>query len=193
MADKQEIVVQGVAAVRQMPSYQHHTVPKISEDQPHELRRFFEELANLFGPANITVEADKKAQTICYVEVDTADMWKSLPEYSDPGSSYEDWKKKVVSLYPGANEENRWTLADMDKLIREHARMGIYTIGDFWAYYCAYYTISAFLVQKNRMSQAEQSRLFIKGLSTDLWHKIFTRLSIKEPDHDLNNFWLPMR
>ena len=49
--------------------------------------------------------------------------------------------------------------------------------------------MSTFLAQKNRMSQAEQSRLFIKGLSTDLWHKIFTRLSIKEPDHDPNDFW----
>ena len=39
------------------------------------------------------------------------------------------------------------------------------------------------------MSQAEQSRLFIKGLSTDFWHKIFTRLSIKEPDHDPDDFW----
>ena len=77
----------------------------------------------------------------------------------------------------------------MDKLIREHARMGIYMIGDFGAYYYAFYTISAFLVQKNRMSQAEQSRLVIKGLSTDLWHKIFTRLSIKEPDHDPDDFW----
>ena len=49
--------------------------------------------------------------------------------------------------------------------------------------------ISAFLVQKNRMAQAEQSRLFMEGLGTDLWHKIFTCLSIKEPDHDPNNFW----
>ena len=86
MADEQEIVVQGVVAVRQMPSYWHHTVPKISEDQPWELRRFFEELANLFGLVNITTEADKKAQTVCYVEVDMADMWKSLPEYSDLNS-----------------------------------------------------------------------------------------------------------
>ena len=77
----------------------------------------------------------------------------------------------------------------MDKLIRERARMGIYMIGDFGAYYCAFYTISAFLVQKNRMSQAEQSKLFIKGLSTNLWHKIFTRLFIKKPDHDPDDFW----
>ena len=113
-------------------------------------------------------------QTVHYVEVDTADMWKSLSEYSDPNFTYEDWTKKVVSLYPGANEEKRWTLTDVDKLIREHAGMGIYMIGNFGDYYHAFYMISTFLVQKNRMSQAEQLRLFIKGLSTDLWHKIFT-------------------
>ena len=67
--------------------------------------------------------------------------------------------------------------------------MEIYTIEDFGAYYHVFYMISAFLVQKNRMSEAEQSRLFIKGLSTDLWHKIFTRLCIKELDYDPDNFW----
>ena len=61
MTDEQEIVVQGVAVVRQMPSYQYYTAPKLSEDQPRELRRFFEGLANLFGLVNITTEADKKA------------------------------------------------------------------------------------------------------------------------------------
>ena len=74
MADEQEIVAQAVAVVRQMLSYRHHTVSKFSEDQLCELRRFFEELANLFGPANITTEADKKAQTVHYVEVDPTDM-----------------------------------------------------------------------------------------------------------------------
>ena len=98
MADKQEIVAKAVVAVKQMPSYQHHTAPKISKDQLCELRRFFEELENLFGPANITTEADKKAQRVHYVEVNTTDMWKSLPEYSDPNFSYEDWKKKSCYL-----------------------------------------------------------------------------------------------
>ena len=119
MPDEQENVPQAVVVVRQMLSYRHHTAPKFSKDQPRELRRFFEELANLFSPANITTEADKKAQTVCYVEVNTTDMWKSLPEYSNPNFTYEDWKKRVVSLYPGANEEKRWTLTDVDKLIRE--------------------------------------------------------------------------
>jgi hypothetical protein len=178
-----------IGAVRQMPSYRHHTAPKFTEDQPRELKRFFEELANLFGPANITADSEKKSQTVRYVEVDTADMWRSLPEFSNEEASYEDWKKKVVSLYPGASEEKRWSIADLDKVIGERARIGIHTIGDFGAYYRAFYTISAFLAQKNRLSPAEQSRLFIKGLSEELWHKIFTRMSIRDPDHDPDDYW----
>ena len=137
------------APVKQMPSYRPHTAPKFSEDQPRELKRFFEELSSLFGPANVTTDGEKKAQMVRYVEVDVADMWKSLPEFSDAGSSYEEWKKKVISLYPGVNEEKRWSLADLDKLIGERARIGIFTIGDFGAYYRAFYTISTFLTLKN--------------------------------------------
>ena len=86
MADQQP----AAAPVKQMPSYRHHTPPKSSEDQPRGLKRFFEELSSLFGPANVTTDGEKKAQTVCYVDVDVADMWKSLPEFSDMGSSYEE-------------------------------------------------------------------------------------------------------
>ena len=52
-----------------------------------------------------------------------------------------------------------------------------------------FYTIGAFLIRKDRLSEVEQSRLFIRGLSGELWQKIFTRLSIKEPDHDPDDYW----
>ena len=108
----------------------------------------------------ITTDTDMKEQAVCYIEVDMADMWKSLAEYSDPDSSYEDWKKKVVGLYLGTNEDKRWTMKDLDKLIGERAWIGIYNLGDFGMYYQAFYTVSTFLLQKGRISPAEQSRLF---------------------------------
>ena len=157
-----------IAAIKQMLSYRHYTAPKFTEDQPRELKRFFEELANLFGPVNIVTNMDKKSQTVQYIEVDMSNMWRSLPEFSSEESSYEDWKKKVISLYLGANEEKRWSFVDLDKVIGERARIGIHTIGDFRAYYRVFYTISAFLAKKDRLSLAEQSRLFIKSLSKEL-------------------------
>ena len=53
-----------MAAIKQMLSYRHHTAPKFTEDQLRELKRFFEELANLFGPVNIVTDVDKKSQTV---------------------------------------------------------------------------------------------------------------------------------
>ena len=58
MADQQV----PMAAIKQMPLYRHHMAPKFTEDQPRELKRFFEELENLFGPANIVMDMDKKVR-----------------------------------------------------------------------------------------------------------------------------------
>ena len=60
MADQQV----AITAYRQMLSYRHYMAPKFTKDQLRELKRFFKELANLFGPANIVMDGDKKSQTV---------------------------------------------------------------------------------------------------------------------------------
>ena len=45
-----------ITAYRQMLSYRHHMAPKFTKDWPRKLKRFFKELANLFGPANIVMD-----------------------------------------------------------------------------------------------------------------------------------------
>jgi hypothetical protein len=45
------------------------------------------------------------------------------------------------------------------------------------------------LLTKNRISEAEQSRAFIRGFQPDLWHRISCRLENKLPDHDPDNFY----
>jgi hypothetical protein len=44
------------------------------------------------------------------------------------------------------------------------------------------------LLTKNRISEAEQSRAFIRGFQPDLWRRISHRLKIKLPDHDPDDF-----
>jgi hypothetical protein len=47
------------------------------------------------------------------------------------------------------------------------------------------------LLTKNQISEAEQSRAFIRGFQPDLWHQISCRLEIKLPNHDPDNFYPP--
>jgi hypothetical protein len=60
-------------------------------------------------------------------------------------------------------------------------------VSDLGNYYQAFYTITQFLLTKNRMSEAEQSWVFIRGFQPDLWRRISHRLEIKLPNHDPNN------
>jgi hypothetical protein len=45
----------------------------------------------------------------------------------------------------------------MDKLVGEQLRMEILNVSDLGNYYRVFYTITQFLLTKNRISEAEQS------------------------------------
>jgi len=48
----------------------------------------------------------------------------------------------------------------MDKLIGEQLCLGIHDIAGLGTYYCAFYTITSFLRDRNRISEAEQCHAF---------------------------------
>src|SRR6267154_1549276 len=71
----------------------------------------------------------------------------------------------------------------MDKLVGERSCIGIILLGDLGEYYRQFLAITTFLRSKNRLSEAEQSRAFVRGIPADLWHIISQRLQLKLPDH----------
>jgi hypothetical protein len=72
----------------------------------------------------------------------------------------------------------------MDKLVGEQLQMGILNVSDLENYYRVFYTITQFLLTKNYISEAEQSRAFTRGFQLDVWRRISCRLEIKLPNHD---------
>jgi hypothetical protein len=132
-------------------------------------------------------ETEKKKHACQYVNIDTADLWEAIPEF-DVTKTFDEFKSAIFKLYPGSESERKWTIADMDKLVREQLRMGILDVSDLRNYYRVFYTITQFLLTKHRISEAEQSRAFIRGFQLDLWRRISRRLEIKLPDHDPDDF-----
>jgi hypothetical protein len=166
----------------------HGSTPKFTPDVPRELQCYFKKLELLFGPAQIVDDAEKKKHTCRYVDIDTTDLWEAIPEF-DSTKTFDDFKSAIFKLYPGSESEWKWTIADMDKLVGEQLWMGILNVSDLGNYYRVFYTITQFLLTKNHISEAEQSRAFIRGFQLDLWCWISCRLKIKLPDHDPNNFY----
>jgi hypothetical protein len=171
-----------------MPPQGHGSAPKFTPDVPRELQHYFKELKLLFGPAQVADETEKKKHTCRYIDIDTADLWKAIPEF-DVTKTFDEFKSAIFKLYPSSESERKWTIADIDKLVGEQLWMGILDVSDLGNYYRVFYTITQFLLTKNHISKAEQSRAFIRGFQLDLWHQISRRLEIKLPDHDPDHFY----
>ena len=164
-----------------MPARGHRTAPSFTPNQPHELCRYFAELNRLFTECNITDATEKKQQACRYLDIDSAELWESLTEYT-PAHSFDEFATAVYKLYPGSEDERKWSISDMDKLVGEQLRIGIFDIHELGTYYRAFFAITQFLRSKNRISEAEQSRAFVRGFQPDLWNKISRRLELKFPD-----------
>jgi hypothetical protein len=167
-----------------MPARGQDIAPKFDFDpqRPQELRRYFEDLATLFQASNVIQDQEKKRYARRYVDLDTYDLWESLSEYQSP-YSWDQFIAAVHKLYPGSEDDRKWSIADMDKLIGEQLRIGVPDVYSLGAYYRAFLSITQFLRSKDRLSQNEQSRAFVRGFQPSLWSPIAYRLELKHPDH----------
>ena len=165
-----------------MPARGHSTAPKFDPTKPRELRRFFDELELLFTACAVTDSDLMKKHACIYVDIDSAELWESLAQYAT-GVSFGEFRKAIHKLYPGSEDDRKWAISDMDKVVGEQLRIGIFDANDLGMYYRSFYNITQFLRTKNRISDAEQSRAFVRGFQPGLWTRIARRLELKFPDH----------
>jgi hypothetical protein len=98
-------------------------------------------------------------------------------------NTYAEFCAGVYKLYPGSADERKFSIADMDALVAEQLQLGIYDATQLGSYYRTFFSITQFLLTKNRLSTAKQSRAFVRGFQPELWSRIARRLELKFPDH----------
>ncbi|KAG6838769.1 hypothetical protein C0991_008652, partial [Blastosporella zonata] len=172
-----------------MPARGQGTVPSFNPSKPRELPRYFTELKFLFASCRVTKNAKKKALGICYVDYNTSEQWLSISEYqpyddSQPALpySYNDWKRTIISLYPGANAATKYSMADLDQIMGKAAHTDIKTIGQFANYYRKFYQVSKWLTDSGQIGSLERDHCFQNGVGPRLWSNIQQRLSIVKRD-----------
>ena len=99
-----------------------------------------------------------KKHALRFADCDTAELWEILPEFADTAKMYQDFMDAVYKLYLGSDLERWWAIADMDKLVGETLQVGILSLVDLGKYHREFMVITTFLIVKNRISPAEQSR-----------------------------------
>ena len=166
-----------------MPAHGDCRAPTFDPSKPRELRCFFEELKFHFGRSNVVNEVTMKKHALRFADCDTAELWEILPKFADTAKMYQDFVDAVYKLYPGSDSEQRWAIADMDKLVGETSWVGILPLADLGRYHREFMVIMMFLITKNHISPAEQSRVFVRGFPLELWNRVAHHLQLKLPDH----------
>ena len=108
-----------MAQIFYMPMCGERTAPKFDTTRPRELPRYFEQLETLMTRENVTVENDKKKHVVYYTDVDTEQLWKSIPEFEDPASTYDNFKDAIMEHYPDAPGDFLYSIRDIDLLTGE--------------------------------------------------------------------------
>jgi hypothetical protein len=169
-----------------MPARGERAAPTFDKSKPRELLRFFDELEYLLARAEITDHAEMKRQVLRFVDFDTEQIWKTFPEFSQPTSTYKEFKDAVLVHYPDASGEYIYSLRDMDLLIGERQRIGINSTQDLADYHLQFLAITSWLIDKAQLGILEQQRAYIRAFPPNFMAQVMNRLQMKSPDHHPN-------
>ncbi|KAF7795692.1 hypothetical protein EIP86_006857 [Pleurotus ostreatoroseus] len=170
-------------ATPSMPGRKEKQAPTFEADQPRELKRYFEDLELLLDRCKIADDRKRKDYARLYVPIAVSDIWENLPEYID-ATSYDDFKKRILKLYPGSEDDRRYSRADLLELVLRTSQTGVGTLDSWAAFYREYLTVSNYLIKEKKFSADEQGRRIFGVLGDALQEATLRRLQIKKPDHE---------
>ncbi len=148
---------------------------------PHKIFRYFEDLEILFAKHNISDSQEKKQAAVYYPSVKVEALWKTTLTFSDPTYLYENFKAKIIALYPEAKPQH--TLEELEKLIADCTRTPICSREELGEYNHNFLLVSHFQISKDRISWIDQSCYFLASFEPILAVAIHSLLERKFLDH----------
>ncbi|KAJ7881869.1 hypothetical protein B0H13DRAFT_1891107 [Mycena leptocephala] len=108
----------GVASFK-VPRPWESNVPKFTTEDKDDLRDFIEQVDDIITLAQVTDDDEKKRLLTSYLPAKTRGAWRELAEYA-AGTSYADFKKAVLKVYPEVQEDLDGTLEELERLCAEN-------------------------------------------------------------------------
>src|ERR1700678_2826185 len=164
-----------MAQIFYMPMRGERTAPLFEGTRAQDLPRIFHAQEELCRRAKITDENEKKKQVVYYTDIDTEHVWKCIPEFSEPTSTYADFKHAIMEYYPEAAEFLH-SITDIDSLTDERQRTGMTSVQDLQDYHLQLMAITTWLIKKGQLCELGQKRAYIRAFPTPLLPRIITRL-----------------
>ena len=140
-----------MAAPLTMPMRNKHAAPTFNSAKPQELSRYFKDLELLIQHTKIATEEEKKKQVLQYVDFNTKQIWKTLPEFINNNRIYNEFKDAIFIHYLNATGDFVYFIRDMDLLIGEWQWLGINSTKDLSDYHLQFVAITTWLISKGQL------------------------------------------
>ena len=152
-----------------------------------ELSQYFSEVEVLYTRHGINDDQEKKSRAIKYL-VSTAleMMWRSSNTLGDITKTYNEFRAEMYKLYPGLSD-NVYTVHCLDVLVGQCARLGVKSMAKLGEFHLQFRAILKYLISKNWMLKAKQTRSFLQGLQPELESQVKNQLQIIKQNHDLED------
>ncbi|KAJ6553133.1 hypothetical protein B0H19DRAFT_1295764 [Mycena capillaripes] len=108
----------GVASFK-VPRPWESNVPKFTTEDKDDLRDFMEQVDDIIALAQVTDDGEKKKLLTSYLPLKKREAWRELAEYA-AGTSYTDFKKAILKVYPEVKEDLDGTLGKLEGLCAEN-------------------------------------------------------------------------
>jgi hypothetical protein len=109
------------------------TLTSEGTDDPMKVRRYFDDLENLFTECTIADDLEKKKWSIRYPDGQVSWEWKALPEFLDTTNKFSEFKRAVLCSYPGATDEERGTIRELNRLFKKHKNIDSSDLDEYLA------------------------------------------------------------
>src|SRR5271168_580299 len=165
-----------------MPMRGERTAPIFDGTRARDLPTSFTDIETLFRRAKITDNNEKKKQMVYYTDANTEPLWKCIPEFDDPTSTYANFKNTIMEFYPEA-AEFLYAITDIDSLTDERQRLGMASVQDLSDYHLQFMAITTWLIKKGQLCELGQKWAYIRAFPVQLLPTIITRLQVNFPKH----------
>jgi hypothetical protein len=143
-------------SITHMPAHGHSTAPHFDGNALN-LCLYFDEVESLSIDAGLNEEG-KICHALHYASREDNELWSTLPEAKAQAPDYVRFRNAVVKLYPGADDE----------IINTQRQYGIESRAELGHYYREFRRISKFLIDKRRLSDIEQNKMYMRGFDERL-------------------------
>jgi hypothetical protein len=145
------------------------------DGSPRSLLRYFRDIDLLYASLRITPsDFQKIAQTIYYLDNDTASLWETIEPPSGSSFTWEEWKNQVKTFYPGCEGDRLYSLRDLETHIRTHAINGVLSSDHLGEYFRGFSLISTYLLKRGQIGNLAIDKLYIQGFGSATRHRYRT-------------------